>query len=215
MWVLLNEYWPALLRGLAVTLGLASFAWVSGLVVGVPLGLFASRERLITGRILGGLGFIFAALPALAILFWLHYPAQQLLGVSINPALTTAAILSILNIIFVGNIISAAVSNLPSELEMSCKLVGLPERVAFFSVLLPAALRVASPALLSTQLAVLHMTLFGSLISVEELFRVTQRINSLEYKPVELYTLMALMFAAVCIPLAWVQRTIAKRVGLD
>jgi ABC-type amino acid transport system permease subunit len=42
--------------------------------------------------------------------------------------------------------------------------------------------------------------LFASLISVEEIFRVSQRINSLEYKPVEIYTALALFFLSISLP---------------
>ena len=47
----------------------------------------------------------------------------------------------------------------------------------------------------------LHATLFASLISVEELFRVSQRINSTIYRPIEIYTALALFFLVVCLPI--------------
>jgi ABC-type amino acid transport system permease subunit len=36
---------------------------------------------------------------------------------------------------------------------------------------------------------------------VQELFRVTQQINSLIYKPIEIYTALAVFFIAICLPL--------------
>jgi ABC-type amino acid transport system permease subunit len=45
------------------------------------------------------------------------------------------------------------------------------------------------------------MTLFASLISVQELFRVAQQINSQIYKPIEIYTALAVFFIAICLPL--------------
>ena len=47
----------------------------------------------------------------------------------------------------------------------------------------------------------LHTTLFASLISVEEIFRVAQRINAQIYKPVEIYTALGIFFLAISLPL--------------
>ena len=46
----------------------------------------------------------------------------------------------------------------------------------------------------------LHTTLFASLISVEEIFRVAQRINAQIYRPVEIYTALGVFFLAVSLP---------------
>lgn len=211
MFQIITQYWPALAAGLAVTLALAGAAWVAGFTLGLPLGLLASREPRIFGKALKICGFVFSALPALAVLFWMHYPAQKILGIVVDPAITTGIFLSVLNIILVANITYTSVLELPPELGITCRLASLSEKQSFYKVLLPTALRTASPAYLTTQLMILHMTLFGSLISVEELFRVSQRINALEYKPVEIYTIMAIIFAIVCLPLAWAQNYAAQR----
>lgn len=43
--------------------------------------------------------------------------------------------------------------------------------------------------------------MFASLIGVEELFRVVQRLNAQMLRPVELYTALAASYAALCLPL--------------
>ena len=61
----------------------------------------------------------------------------------------------------------------------------------------------------------LQATLFASLISVDEIFRVAQRINAVEYKPVEVYTALALFFLLVCLPLNGVALLLRHRFGHD
>jgi len=51
------------------------------------------------------------------------------------------------------------------------------------------------------QVNMLQATLFASLISVNEIFRVAQQINSQIYRPVEIYTALGLLFLAICLPL--------------
>ena len=61
----------------------------------------------------------------------------------------------------------------------------------------------------------LHATLFASLISVEEIFRVSQRINSTIYRPVEIYTALAFFFLLVCLPINLTAAYLKKRYTRD
>jgi ABC-type amino acid transport system permease subunit len=59
------------------------------------------------------------------------------------------------------------------------------------------------------------MTLFASLISLDELFRVSQRINSIEFKPVEIYTIIAIFYFALSAPILIFSELLQKRFGRD
>ena len=51
------------------------------------------------------------------------------------------------------------------------------------------------------QVAMMHATIFASLINVDEIFRQIQRVNAIEYKPIELYSILAVIFLCISIPL--------------
>ncbi len=70
---------------------------------------------------------------------------------------------------------------------------------------------IATPQLLLNQAAMLEYTLFASLISVPELFRVSQTINSMIYQPVAIYSLLVLFFAMILIPLHLCTMWISKK----
>lgn len=57
-------------------------------------------------------------------------------------------------------------------------MTGLSNKAILFKIELPLVLRQVLSPLLVSQVVMLHMTLFASLISVEELLRIAQRINS-------------------------------------
>jgi len=78
---------------------------------------------------------------------------------------------------------------------------GISKKDAFLKIELPIILRQTIPSLLNTQVNMLQITLFASLISVEEIFRVAQRINATIYKPIEVYTALAVFFLLICLPL--------------
>jgi polar amino acid transport system permease protein len=92
---------------------------------------------------------------------------------------------------------------------------GLRSRDILLRIQLPLVLRQILPPLLTLQVVMLQATLFASLISVEELFRVIQRINAEVYRPVETYTLLALFFIALCAPLNMLAVVMRRRFTRD
>jgi ABC-type amino acid transport system permease subunit len=196
---ILANYYPAFLKGLSVTLQLCAIIWGSGLILGSLLGLagakiapvaFASRS----------ISFVLGSVPLLVFLFWLHYPAQAMFDVVIDPFYTAAFTFSVVNIFAVADVVRGALLDFPRQYLTAAKVTGLTPRQTVFKIQLPLILREILPTLMLLQVSMLHVTLFASLISVEEIFRVAQRINAQIYRPVEIYTALGVFFLAVCLP---------------
>lgn len=198
---IIARYRPAFTDGLKVTLELAAITWAVGLSLGIVLGAASHRWRWMVGLPLRLSGFVLSGIPFLVFLYWVHYPLQVLLGVVIDPFYSAAAVLSLLNIVGVADTCRVALDDFPAEYVLAARVCGLPRRETFFQIQLPLILRQILPPLLTSQVAMLQMTLFASLISVEELFRVAQRINSAVFRPVEIYTALAAFFVLICLPI--------------
>ncbi|MSU60527.1 MAG: ABC transporter permease subunit [Candidatus Staskawiczbacteria bacterium] len=194
-------YKEGLFLGLLVTLKLCLIIWLAGLVIGTILGYLSSKYHSEIGVPTRITAFILSGIPVLVLLFWLHYPLQAMLEVNINPFYTVAFALSIVNIFAVSEIVGSALSNFPSQYNLAAKVCGLSQKETFLKIELPIIFRQIIPSLLSLQVTMLQLTIFASLISVEEVFRVAQRINSLIYKPIEIYTALAIFFLIICLPL--------------
>ncbi|MBP6943082.1 MAG: ABC transporter permease subunit [Candidatus Buchananbacteria bacterium] len=201
VWNIIYTYKEGLFSGLLVTLGLCLIIWASGLLFGVLFGVLAQRQKESTGWLLKTLSFILASTPVLVLLFWLHYPLQAILGVVIIPFITAALALSLINIVGVAQIIRDVLDDFPQQYVIAGKVCGLTEREIFSKIKLPIIFRQTIPQFLTLQVSMLQLTLFASLISVQELFRVAQQINSIIYKPIEIYTALAVFFIAICLPL--------------
>lgn len=197
---ILTQYREAFLSGAAMTLKLAAFAWAIGIFAGVVVGVFSSRSKL-SGAISFGVEFLISSTPVLVLLFWFHFPAQQLLSVVIDPFWTSLAVFSAINTFFVSGIVRNSAKQIPREFIETARVYGISAKSAFLRIEFPLILRGAIPSLLTAQVTVLHMTLFASLISVDELFRAAQRVNSIEYRPVEIYTIVAIFYLAISLPL--------------
>jgi polar amino acid transport system permease protein len=217
IWNILANYHPAFLKGLCVTMQLSAIIWLSGIVLGAALGWAGSRYPRPVGMPSRLVSFILSGIPVLVFLFWLHYPAQAIFNIVVDPFYTAALTLSILNIFGVADLVRGAIADFPQQYLIAAKVTGLTREQTIFKIQLPLILRQILPGLLFLQVAMLHATLFASLISVEEIFRIAQRINAQIYKPIEIYTALGLFFLAVCLPVNgfafWLKKRFTRNIS--
>jgi His/Glu/Gln/Arg/opine family amino acid ABC transporter permease subunit len=198
---ILLRYRQGLCAGLWVTLRLCAIVWFLGLVFGSLIGLAGAKWRYFVGLPSSGVSFLLSGIPILVLLFWLHYPLQSMLEIVVDPFYTAAAALLLMNIFGVADIVRNAMRDFPDQYVIAARTCGLTSRQTFFRIKLPIILRQIIPPLLTAQVTMLQLTLFASLISVEEIFRVAQEINAQIYRPVEVYSTLAVFFLVVCLPL--------------
>ena len=214
---ILVKYRQALLSGINTTIQLALIIWITGLLVGTLIGILSAKFQRVVGIPAKICSFMLSGIPVLAYLFWTHYPMQTILGVVINPFFTAAAVLSTINIFAVSDMINSHLSDFPEQYNIAAKVCGLSTRTTILRIQLPIILRQVIPSLLPLEVIMLHSTLFASLISVEEIFRMAQRVNSIEYKPVEIYTALALLFLFTCLPVngfaIWLRRRFTRNIS--
>ncbi len=204
-------YREALLGGLLVTLGLCLIVWSSGLILGTLIGFLGSEYLSEIGKPTKVISFILGGVPILVFLFWLYYPFQQILQIVVSPFVTAAIAISIVNIIAVADIVRSALLEFPEQYIIAGKVCGMNSKDIFKKIQFPIIFRQILPNLLTTQVTMLQLTLFASLISVGEIFRVAQDINAIIYKPVEIYTALALFFLIICLPLNGLALWLKKR----
>lgn len=216
---ILLKYREGFLSGLLTTIELATVVWVSGLVCGTILGYLVDKYARWIKPPFSITSFILSGVPVIVFLVWAHYPLQSILHIVIDPFFTACWVLSVVNIFAVAQIIASALAAFPSGYIVAAQVCGISPRKIFLHVKLPIVLRQIVPSLLSSQVVILQATLFASLISVEEIFRVSQRINATAYKPIEIYSALAIIFLVICLPLngfaVWFRARFTKNVTED
>lgn len=194
------------LSGLKVTFQLVGIIWSGGIILGTLLGYTAHRYKMSVGLFERCFAFTLSSLPILVVLFWFHYPLQAMFNVVIHPFITASFVCTLVNVFAVAELVRGSLDDFPEQYVIAAKVCGLNSRQTALQIQLPILFRQVLPGILMLQVVMLHTTLFASLISVEEVFRLAQRINASIYKPVEIYTALGIFFLAICLPingLAW------------
>lgn len=205
------QFKPALLRGLGVTMQLCLLIWSIGLSLGVLIGVASSRWKRSVGIVARILSFTLSGIPVLVLLFWFHYPMQNMLDLVIKPFYTAVAALTIVNTFGTADLVRNVLNDFPEQYIAAAKMCGLSKSEILLEIQAPIVGRQALPGLLILQVNMLQASLFASLISVDEIFRVAQQINAQVYRPVEIYTTLALLFLGICLPLNGVALVLKQR----
>ncbi len=198
---ILWSYRDEFLSGLFVTVQLCALIWPIGIVLGTLIGVAGAYWRRSVGRVSRGTSFLLSGVPVLVLLFWLHYPLQSALNLTIPPFYTAVTAFSLINTIVVAETVRRVLEDFPRQYLSAARVCGISTRHTVLRIQLPIVFRQVLPSLLVAQVGVLQATLFASLISVDEIFRIAQRINARIYKPVQIYSALAVLFIVVCLPM--------------
>ena len=211
---ILKEYNQAFGSGLKVTLNICLIVWSSGFFFGLMLALLAYKFPTPFYYLFTSITLLLIAVPFLVTLYLFHYPFQSLINQNIDPFITATFTLSLINSFLVYQLLIGSLREFPQQFINAAKVCGLSANQIIFKVQIPLILRQFIPGFMMLQVFMLQSSIFASLISVPEIFRKAQQINSIVQKPVEIYTAMALFFVVVCLPVYviafWLRRKYSR-----
>jgi len=188
-------------NGLGITLRLCLLVWSIGIFLGAVTGILSAKYKKSFGFVSKIASTLISGVPIIVLMYWLYFPMQQQLGIDIAPFNVAVFALALANTFMVADLVKNAINDLPNQYLLSAKVLGLSEKTTLLKIKIPLIFRQLIGPVLLVQISMLHNSIFASLINVGEIFRQIQRINALVYKPIELYTALAIFFIAITVPL--------------
>lgn len=210
---LLAHYAPAIWHALLVTIALTTVSILLGSAVGVLVGTISALRSPI--RFLARIYIeLFLGLPVLVILIWLYYVLPYFgRQFAFDPFWTATLALSLSLSGFVGEIIDGGFKAIPRGQLEAAFMLGLDRYQAVRYIILPQAIGVMWPALAVQYITTYKFSTLASVIGVNEILHVGSQIIQETYRPLEVYTVIALLFAATVYPLNVLARHLQKRMG--
>ncbi len=196
------EYREVLLRGLLVTLGLTACAAVAGLTFGTILAI-ASQSNIAPLRwIVIAFVEIWRNTPLLVQLIWIHFALPLVTGIN-TTALESGVIgITLQASAYFTEIVRAGIESVPKGQWEAAYSLALPARIRWTRVILPPAIRTMIPPLVNLTISFFKGTAILSILQVSELMTVTNRISNVTFKPVELFSAIALIYFVVGIAMS-------------
>ena len=216
-WFHVEKAFPTLLEGLWVTLELTLWANVIGLVLGfiVAIGMM-SKIKLITWPLTLYVEF-FRCTPALIQLVWFFFCVPILFNVWWSAQFMGLLALGLNLAAFNSESYRAAIQSIPESHTDASTALGLNILQRIFFVILPQALLLAMPVLITNGIGIFQQSALVALISVEDLMYQGRYLSSQTFRPIETLTLVALMYFAVSFPVSqavtYFERRTARLMG--
>lgn len=207
----LNGTLGPLWQGLKVTLQLALAANLMGLVLGFLLCLLTLNRWLLV-RLPAQL-FIefFRCTPVLLQIVWFFYCVPMLFNVFVDPITMGVLALGLNLTAFNAEAYRAGVQAVPREHLDASVALGLGPLNRTLYVVLPQALRSALPVLMTNGIGILQQSALVAIVAVADLMYIGKSIATEAYRPLETYSLIALIYFALSLPIAQLVRLVERR----
>lgn len=191
------QLYERLWEGLQNTLHAAAWAIVLAGVLGVLLAFGRlSRQPLIRLPAIGIIEF-FRGVPLLLLIFALFLAFPIVVGTDLPALWALVLALTLYNGAVIAEIIRAGVQAIPKGQTEAAYAIGLSRGQTLRIVLLPQAVRVMLPALISQLVVLLKDTSLGFVIGFSELLRTGGQLVQALNNPLQVYIAVALVYIAI------------------
>lgn len=187
--------------GILYTLGFTIATAVSGLVVGCVIALARLSNLRIASVVMTGLIEIFRCTPVLVQLVWVYYALPILTGIELSPAFAAFLTLTLYGASFFGEIIRGGIISVDPGQWDAGRALGMRRHQLMGRVILPQAFRRMVPPLVNQTVLQLKNTSLLSVLAVPDLLYQGQLITSASYRPLETYTMIAVIYFIILFPM--------------
>ncbi len=208
------RYAPLLVRGAEITL-LYTFGSVTlGLIIGLLIGLGRLTRSALVNAPLIALTEIFRCTPLLVQIVWFYYALPVLLHIQIPADVAAMTVLSLYTGVFYAEIFRGGIVSIERGQWDAARALGLSRWQVMRLVILPQAVRRMIPPFVNQSVTQLKNTSLVSVIAVPDLLYQGTSIAETTYRPLELYTVVAVVYFALLFPSTmaaqWYERRLAR-----
>ncbi len=204
-------------------------ATVTVLLAGLKYALIVSALSLLFGNVIGLLTAVarmsrrppfvqiayiytdfFRTTPALVQLIWVFYAMPVVLGISLSPLWSGVVALSLNAGAFLAETFRSGLQSISVGQRDAATVLGLSRLQTFFRIILPQAFRRVLPATANVFIGLIKDSSLLSVIAVPELTYEIQSQVQVTFRPLELYSVLAVAYFVLTYPLSllttWLER---------
>ncbi|MCX4161784.1 MULTISPECIES: ABC transporter permease subunit [Paraburkholderia] len=213
-WTVVVSALPDLLEGLRLTLVIA----LAGLVGGVALGIFSGVILTYGSGLAAAPAHAYVALirgtPIVVQVMFVYFALPIMMGIRISATSAAITTLIVNSGAYNAEIVRGALGSVPIGLREAGLAMGIPFRTVLARVIAPVAFRRALPAMGNQFVSLVKDTSIFLVIGVGELTRRGQEIMAENFRAVEIWTAVAVIYLIVISLLALGLRVLERGVRL-
>jgi polar amino acid transport system permease protein len=207
------SHFDMLLAGLLGTVEIA----LASIVLGVLVGFVVALMRLSHRRALHAPATAFVEFyrntPPIVHFFWFFYALPILIGLSLDPFLAAVLALSTQSGAFYAEVFRGGIVSIERGQWEGAKALGMRYRTLMRRVILPQALRRMVAPFIDRSFELTKTTALASSLAYAELLYQAMQVNSITFRPMEVYTTIAAMYFVVLFTVSMLMRLLEHRLA--
>ncbi|GAU04441.1 amino acid ABC transporter permease [Burkholderia stabilis] len=207
------DFLPILLKGAVVTIEITACAFVLSSVLGLILALLKVSHNRAVATAGSTIVNVIRGLPIIVQLFYMYFVLPDL-GVQLSAFQAGVLGLGIAYSAYQAENFRAGIEAIDRGQIEAAHAIGMRGPMIMRRVVLPQAFRIALPPYGNTLVMLLKDSSVASTITVAEITRAGQLIASSTFQNMSVYTLVALLYLALGLPLMFAVNRLGKRLAL-
>lgn len=206
-------YRTLLASGLFYTVVYTAVCVALGLLIGCVVGIGRLSPSVLVSGPLRAYVEVFRCTPLLVQLVWFYYALPVLVHIEMTPVTASVLALSLYGGAFYAEIVRAGVHSIdPGQTEAGMAM-GMTAAQVMRRVILPQAFKRMLPPLMSQSIMQLKNTSLLSVLAVPDLLYQGQSAAHDSYRPLEIYTVVALCYFIVLFPATLASKRLEQRLA--
>jgi len=204
-------FWVGLGWTMAYTIGTI----LAGTLIGLIVGIVRLRRLPVIDWLLLSYIELFRCTPLLVQIIWFYYAFPVVIGVNIPAHIAAMSVLSLYGGAFYAEIVRGSIESVPRGQWDAARALGLRSLRMMRLVILPQALKPMLAPYVNQSVTQLKNTSLVSVIAVPDLVYNATLINADTYRPLEVYTIVALIYFAILFPATLAGRRFERGMTYD
>ena len=209
----LARYTPLFVDGVAITLAYTVGTIFLGLLLGLAVGIGRLSALWTVNAPLIAVVEAFRCTPLLVQMVWFYYALPKLTGIELSKWTTATLVLSFYTAAFYAEILRGGIVSIERGQWDAARAIGLLRWQMVRLVILPQAIRRMVPPFMNQSITQLKNTSLVSVITVPNLLYQGELITADTYRPMQVYTVIALIYFAILLPMTLAVQAYERRSG--
>jgi polar amino acid transport system permease protein len=202
-----------LLFGALGTLRLFAVCAVAALALGLAVGLARRSPRRWLAWPARAFVEFFRNTPVLVQILWFYFALPILVRVDVSPFAAAFLGIALNSAAFTAEIVRGGIDSIDRGQWEAGRALGMTGPQAMRRLVLPQALRRMLPALTNRGIEIFKMTTLASAVAYVELLQQGKLLASIDFNPIETYTVIAAVFFLCLFPLVQASYALERRLA--
>jgi len=205
---------PVLLLGIPLTLGLTAVAFVVGTVAALPIALARLRRIPVVSRVALAWIEFFRTTPPLVHIVWAYYALPVIADVRIDAFSVVAGALACSTSAQMAETFRGGILAVPRGQWDASQVLGLSPWQRLWWIVLPQTLRLILAPSCNTLVSLLKQSSLAAVIALPEIMNRGWTLAAANFRPIEVLTLVALIYFVLTWPLVLLAAALERRSSL-